>query len=148
VLVKNPRILVIDDSPTSTRMTRLMIERTGRSEVRELNDPYQARAGAPKIRPDLILLDVCMPNVEGSEVAETFGNDPDFTDTPIIFLTCIVTPGEAGKTGSMVIGRHEYIAKPARPEKLVASIEGNLARASRLSAPGGHTTRSEKLQWT
>jgi CheY-like chemotaxis protein len=139
--MKNHRILVIDDSATATRMTRLMIQRTGHYEVRELNDPRQALEVARVFHPDLILLDVCMPNVDGSEVAERFANDPDFADTPIAFLTCILTPGEAGKTGSTVIGRHEYIAKPARPEKLVASIEGNLARASRLSPAGGHTTR-------
>jgi len=139
--MKNHRILVIDDSPTSTRMTRLMIERTGRYEVRELNDPQQAFEVAREFRPDLILLDVCMPNIEGSEVAERFANDPDFADTPIVFLTCIVTPGEAGKTGGLVIGQHEYIAKPARPEKLVASIEGNLARASRRTPTAGHTAR-------
>lgn len=139
--MNNRRILVIDDSPTSTRMTRLMIERTGRYEVRELNDAHLALEVAREFRPDLILLDVCMPNIEGSEVAEKFANDPDFADTPIIFLTCIVTPGEAGKTGSMVIGHHEYIAKPARPEKLVASIESNLARASRFSTVDGRTTR-------
>ncbi|MGA2603511.1 MAG: response regulator [Verrucomicrobiia bacterium] len=139
------RILVIDDSPTSTRMTRLMIQRIGHYEVRELNDAHQAMEAAREFRPDLILLDVCMPNIEGSEVAERFANDPDFADTPLIFLTCIVTPGEAGETGSRVIGRHEYIAKPARPEKLVASIEGNLTRARRT--PGTRPV-SENSRWT
>lgn len=142
--MKNHRILVIDDSPTSTRMTRLMIERNGRYEVRELNEPSQALEVARVFHPDLILLDVCMPNVDGSEVAERFANDPDLADTPIAFLTCILTPGEAGQTGSRVIGRHEYIAKPARPEKLVASIEGNLARASRLSPSAEYASRSRQ----
>ena len=128
------RILIIDDNPMATRMTRLTIERTGSYEVRELNDPAQALEVARDFKPDLLLLDVCMPDVEGSEVAETINNDPEFSDTPIIFLTCIVTPGEAGKNGRLVIGRHEYMAKPARPDKLIACIEENLARTHRRSS--------------
>jgi CheY-like chemotaxis protein len=125
------RILVIDDNPMATRMTRLTIERTGSYEVRELNDPAQALDVAREFRPDLILLDVCMPDIEGSKVAETINDDSEFGDTPIIFLTCIITPSEAGKNGRLVIGRHEYMAKPARPDKLIACIEDNLARPRR-----------------
>jgi putative two-component system response regulator len=93
-------------------------------------------------QPDLILLDVCMPDMEGSEVAAKINADPLLADTPIVFLTCIVTPGEAGKTGSVIIGRHEYIAKPARPEKLVACIDANLERARRSSPQAEYASRS------
>jgi CheY-like chemotaxis protein len=129
------RILVIDDNPMATRMTRLTIERTGSYEVWELNDPAQALDTAREFKPDLILLDVCMPDIEGSKVAETINDDSEFGDTPIVFLTCIITPSEAGKSGRLVIGRHEYMAKPARPEKLIACIEENLARVRRHSSP-------------
>jgi DNA-binding response OmpR family regulator len=140
--MKKHRILVIDDDTTATRMVRMALERTGRYEVGELNDPSQAISTARVFQPDLILLDVCMPDVEGSEVAGKIGADPVLADTPIIFLTCIVTPSETGKTGSVVIGRHEYIAKPARPEKLIACIDANLERAHRLSAHAEYATRS------
>jgi CheY-like chemotaxis protein len=140
--MKKSRILVIDDNVNATRMAKLVLERTGRYEVRELNDPGQALDVARKFGPHLVLLDVCMPGIEGSVVAEKISNDPTLTDTPIVFLTCIVTPSEAGKNGSVVIGRHEYLAKPARPEKLVACIEANLARANRLSQPAEYASRS------
>jgi DNA-binding response OmpR family regulator len=140
--MKKNRILVIDDDATATRMVRMALERTGRFEVGELNDPSLAVNTARVFQPDLILLDVCMPDVEGSEVAGRINNDPVLADTPIIFLTCIVTPSEAGKTGSVVIGRHEYIAKPARPEKLIACIDANLERAHRPSAHAEYVTRS------
>jgi len=131
--MKTNRILVIDDNVNATRVARLILERTGRYEVRELNDPGQALAIAQEFQPDLILLDVCMPQIEGSVVAEKINGTAGFADTPIVFLTCIVTPGEMGKNGTLVIGRHEYIAKPARPDVLVACVERNLARAGRLS---------------
>ena len=139
--MRKNRILVIDDDIHATRMARLVLERTGRYEVRELNEPDQALAVAWEFGPDLILLDVCMPNVEGSQVAEKINNDPALASTPIVFLTCIVTPSEAGRNGSVVIGRHEYLAKPARPEKLLACIEVNLERADRLSQSIGHASR-------
>jgi CheY-like chemotaxis protein len=139
--MRKNRILVIDDEIHATRMARLVLERTGRYEVRELNEPDQALDVAWEFGPDLILLDVCMPNVEGGEVAEKINNDPALASTPIVFLTCIVTPSEVGRNGSVVIGHHEYLAKPARPEKLLACIEGNLARAGRLSLSAEHAPR-------
>jgi CheY-like chemotaxis protein len=137
--MKTNRILVIDDNINATRVVRLFLERTGRYEIRELNDPAQALDVAREFEPDLILLDVCMPNIEGSVVAEKISGTPGFADTPIVFLTCIVTPGEAGKNGTLVIGRHEYIAKPARPDILIACIERNLARSGRRSPTAEYT---------
>ncbi|MGA2139950.1 MAG: response regulator [Verrucomicrobiia bacterium] len=142
--MRKNRILVIDDDAHATRMTRLVLERTGRYEVRELNESDQALGAAWEFGPDLILLDVCMPNVEGSEVAEKFTHDPALASTPIVFLTCIVTPSEAGRNGSVVIGSHEYLAKPVRPEKLLRCIEGNLARASRLSPSAEYASPSRQ----
>jgi CheY-like chemotaxis protein len=110
-----------------------MLERTGRYEVQELNDPGQALDFVRGFEPELILLDVCMPEVEGSLVAEKINEAPGFANTPIVFLTCIVTPGEVGKNGTVIIGRHEYIAKPARPEVLIGCVERNLARRGRSS---------------
>jgi CheY-like chemotaxis protein len=142
--MRKNRILVIDDDVHATRMARSVLERTGRYEVRELNESDQAIGAAWEFGPDLVLLDVCMPNVEGSEVAEKFTNDPALASTPIVFMTCIVTPREAGRNGSVLIGSHEYLAKPVRPEKLLACIEGNLARASRLSPSAEYASRSRQ----
>lgn len=142
--MRKNRILVIDDDVHATRMTRLVLERTGRYKVRELNESAQALGVAWEFEPDLILLDVVMPNVEGGEVAAKIKNDPALASTPIIFLTCIVTPREAGRDGSAVIGRHEYLAKPVRPEKLLACIEGNLARASRSSPSAKHASYARR----
>jgi DNA-binding response OmpR family regulator len=120
----------------------MILERTGRYEVRELNDPRALLEVAREFGPDLFLLDVCMPDTGGDEVAERIGSDPAFAATPIVFLTCIVTPRETGKNGTVMIGQHEYMAKPAEPEKLVACIERNLERARRRSAVDQFAFRS------
>jgi len=129
--MKRRRILVIDDNLNATRIVKLGLERVGNYEVRALNEPSQALTVARDFQPDLIMLDVCMPDVEGSELAEEIAGDPSFADTPIVFLTSIVTPQEAGKTGTLVVGSHEYIAKPARPEIIAACIERQLALSNR-----------------
>jgi CheY-like chemotaxis protein len=139
--MKKSRILVIDDNVNATRVVKLIIERSGSYEARELNDPEQAIDVAREFRPDLILLDVCMPGVEGSVVAEQIGRVPFLADVPIVFLTCIVTPSEVGKNGRVVIGDHEYMAKPIRPDQLLACIQDNLERAHRLSLPGERVAR-------
>jgi len=133
-IIKKNRILVVDDNVNSTRISRMILEQTGRYEVRELNDPRALLDAAREFGPDLFLLDVCMPDTGGDEVAEHISSDPSFAATPIVFLTCIVTPRETGKNGTAMIGKHEYMAKPAEPEKLVACIERNLERARRRSS--------------
>jgi CheY-like chemotaxis protein len=132
--MKTNRVLVIDDNINATRVVKLFLERTGQYEVRELNDPIRALETVREFQPDIIVLDVCMPDIEGSVVAEKINAAPGCADIPIVFLTCIVTPEEVGKNGTVVIGRHEYIAKPARPNILLACVERNLARAGRLSS--------------
>jgi CheY-like chemotaxis protein len=132
--MKKNRILVIDDNVNATRIVKLALERTGSYEVQELNDPVRGLETARDFKPDLILLDVCMPDIEGSEVAEKIASDPDFAATPVVFLTSIVTPREAGKNGSIIVGRHEYIAKPARTQTIVACVQKHLAQARRLSS--------------
>jgi CheY-like chemotaxis protein len=139
--MKKSRILIIDDNVNSTRVAKLIIERSGRYEARGLNDPTQALDVAQEFRPDLILLDVCMPGAEGSEVADQIGRAAFLSDVPIVFLTCIVTPTEVGKNGRVVIGDHEYMAKPVRPSQLLACIQENLERANRLSPVGERGTR-------
>jgi CheY-like chemotaxis protein len=140
--MRKPRILVIDDNANATRVAKLIIERSGCYEARELNDPMQALDVAQGFRPDLILLDVCMPGVEGSELAEKIHDAPFLADVPIVFLTCIVTPSEVGKSGRVVIGHHEYMAKPVRPHQLIACIRDTLERVNRLPQSGELVTLS------
>lgn len=122
------RILVIDDNIDATRIVRLSLERTGSYEVRELNHPAQALAVAREFDPDLILLDICMPGVEGGEVAFTIRSDRQFERTPIVFLTSLVSEMEAKGQGVLVGGFH-FVAKPPRLERMIACIETNLELA-------------------
>ena len=119
------RILVIDDDIYATRMLKVGLEKAGSFEVREVNRGAEALAVAQEFQPDAVLLDVCIPDVEGSEIAFQIRNQPGLHTTPIVFLTGIVSERELAEKGGF-IGGHRYIAKPVRLERVIAYLENDL----------------------
>ena len=121
------RILVIDDEPEFTNMLRLTLESHGYYEVREENDAENARAAAREFDPDVVLLDIMMPGMEGSEVAAALKQDPVTRDVPVIFLTALVSRDDA-PMGSCSSGGHTFLPKDIRVEKLIRCIEDKTAK--------------------
>ena len=119
-----PHILIIDNNRDFTFSARLGLERTGRYSVWEENDPARAHQTAQRVKPDLILLDIAMPETDGGEVAARIEADPTLHRTPIVFLTALVTRTEA-RSGLQIQG-HRFLAKPISIPELVAGIERNL----------------------
>jgi CheY-like chemotaxis protein len=123
------RILVVDNDRDSTHLIKILLERTSRYQVLEENDATKAHQSAQNFRPDLILLDIVMPETDGGEVAAQIQADPELQSTPIIFLTALVTKAEA-KAGLRIQG-HPFLAKPINIPELINGIEENLpARAA------------------
>src|SRR6185295_3918644 len=90
------RILIIDDEASFTRMVKLNLEKTGQFDVRAENRAAGALAAAREFKPDLVLLDVIMPTMDGGDVARQIQNDRSLRGTPIVFLTATVSQREAG----------------------------------------------------
>ena len=120
--MEKKRILLVDDEASITRTLQLYLEATGDYEVRTENHGREAVRVARAFRPDLVMLDLIMPDVDGSEVAEGFQDDPELKATPIVFLTALVSRREVGAEGRD-IGGHPFLAKPVDPEKVVECIE-------------------------
>jgi CheY-like chemotaxis protein len=120
------RILVVDDETSITRLLRLNLEQTGNYEVREENSGARVLKAARDFKPDLILLDVMMPDVDGGDVAAGLKQDPDLRKTPIVFLTAAVRKEELGASGGKIGGR-TYIAKPIDLKGVIGVIEKTLA---------------------
>ena len=114
-------ILIIDDSRDFTYSAKRGLERIGRYWVWEENDPAKAHQTAQRLKPDLILLDISMPETDGGEVAARIETDPGLHRTPIVFLTALVTKAEA-RSGLRIQG-HPFLAKPISIPDLVAGIE-------------------------
>ena len=127
------RILIIDDSRDLTYSAKRALERTRRYSVWEENDPAKAHQTAQRVKPDLILLDIAMPETDGGEVAARIESDPTLHRTPIVFLTGLVTKAEA-RWGLRIQG-HPFLAKPISVPDLVAGVERHLpARAASSEA--------------
>ena len=121
------RILVVDDEVGFTRMVRLNLEQTGVYDVREVNEGKMALVAAREFKPDLILLDVVMPDMDGGDVAAAFQMDPLLRNVPVIFVTAVVRKREAGTAG-MVSGGALFLAKPVDAAELIEAIETHIRK--------------------
>jgi CheY-like chemotaxis protein len=88
---EKPRILIIDNNLDFTHSAKLALERTGRYSVWEENVPARAHQTAQRVKPDLILLDIAMPETDGGEVAARIESDPTLHRITVVFLTALVT---------------------------------------------------------
>ena len=132
--MEKKRILIIDDEMSFTRMVKLNLERTGEFEVREENKATAAIAAAREFKPDLILLDVIMPTMDGGDIASRIQNDKLLRGTPVIFLTATVSQREAGPKG-LSSGGALFLAKPVSLENLIQHIKENLRPEAETENP-------------
>ena len=116
------KILIVDDEVGFTRLIKLNLEQTGKFEVKTENQGSQALNTARDFKPDLILLDIIMPDMDGSTVANQMKNDPSMKNIPILFLTALVKEREIQSTDG-TIGGFNFISKPITTEELVGNIE-------------------------
>jgi CheY-like chemotaxis protein len=124
--MSNKRILVIDDEPTLSTLLLHYLKQLGGYDVRVENLSSHALRSARSFLPDLILLDVNMPGKDGGEVASDLRADPAFSDTPILFLTSLVSSAEAGKR-EIKRGNRHFLAKPVNHEALLGAVSRMLA---------------------
>jgi CheY-like chemotaxis protein len=129
------RILIVDDDRECTHVVKILLERTGCYLVLEENDGANAHQSAQNFRPDVILLDIMMPETDGGEVAAQIEADPELQGTPIIFLTALVTKPET-KTGLRLQG-HPFLAKPINIPELINGIEESLPTADQSESSHG-----------
>jgi CheY-like chemotaxis protein len=123
------RILIVDNNRDFTHSAKVALERTGRYFVCEENDAAIAHQTAQGFKPDLLLLDIAMPETDGGEVAARIQSDPALHRVPIVFLTALVTKAEE-RSGLHIHG-HPFLAKPISLPELIEGIEENLpARAA------------------
>ena len=120
------KILIVDDEVGFTNLVRLNLEETGKYEVKEENEGAKGLQAARAFRPDMIFLDIIMPDMQGSDVARLIKEDASLRNIPIVFLTAIVSAEETDSHGGM-IGGNPFLAKPVSTDTLVEYIEKTLA---------------------
>lgn len=123
------RILVVDDEPGFTTLLKYALEGDGYYDVREENDSTRAVDTAREFDPDVVILDVMMPEVDGSDVAARLREDARFSRTPIIFLTALALGNEA-MPGKSHRGGQTYLPKDTPMDKLIDCIEEKIGRGN------------------
>ena len=113
-------VMVVDDSVTVRKVTSRLLERNG-MEVITAKDGLDAVAQLQDHRPDIILLDIEMPRMDGFEVASFVRHDENLKDTPICMITS--RTGEKHRERALAIGVNEYLGKPFQESELLETIK-------------------------
>ena len=120
-------VLVIDDDPNTLRLVGYMLERSG-FDVRLAGDGEDGLAKASQQPPDLIVLDVMMPGLNGYQVCERLRADPRTASIPIIILTA--RSQRIDEQTALEVGADLYVSKPVAPDELVEKVKDLLSRPS------------------
>ena len=117
-----PLILLVDDHPTNLHLLEALLERQYRTE--NAKDGQSALEFVKSQKPDLMLLDVMMPEMDGFEVCKRLQADPETRDIPVIFLTARAEGEDVTK--GFEVGAVDYVIKPFRREELLARVKNHI----------------------
>ena len=118
------RILLMDDEAGFTGLVEMSLAKTDRYRIKVENDPTKVVEAALEFTPDLILLDLVMPKMDGRIVARLIRAEPRLKKTRIVFLTGSIWPKEDAAAG---IDGYPALVKPIGIKELIQGIETNLA---------------------
>jgi CheY-like chemotaxis protein len=123
------KILVVDDDLDTLKLVGMMLQRQGYTIVAAINGA-QALSKVPAEKPDLILLDVMMPDIDGFEVCKRIRSDSNYASIPILMFTAKTQVDD--KVQGFESGADDYLPKPTHPAELLAHVKALLGR-SRVS---------------
>lgn len=126
------KVLVVDDEEPILELLRYNLEKGG-YEVKTAIDGAKAIEIAKKFLPDLVLLDIMMPKMDGVETCRQLRSIPELQETFIIFLTA--RSEEYSEVAAFDVGADDYITKPIKPRALMSRISAFFRRDSKRSAP-------------
>jgi DNA-binding response OmpR family regulator len=121
--VKNVYILIVDDTPKNIQLLGTILKNIGYKIIVATNG-LQALEILEKVKPDLILLDVMMPELDGYETCKRIKSNENLKDIPVIFLTAKTQPEDIVK--GFELGAVDYIIKPFNSSELIARVKTHL----------------------
>jgi CheY-like chemotaxis protein len=131
-MVDKTKVLIIDDDKDVCVLIKDILEETGRYEVMVSNQGKEGISLAKSQQPDLILLDLIMPDMDGAAVANVLSEDESTKSLPVVFLTGFAAPAaflseliknEDLQQGVGQVGGYPFIQKPISPKELVVRLE-------------------------
>ncbi|WP_193212122.1 response regulator [Luteolibacter marinus] len=124
--METTRILIIDDEPDFTALLKANLEEVGNFEVREINDSSQALNAALEFHPELCIIDVVMPGMDGGDVVAQFRAEPALKDTAILMLTALVEENPDTSDGETQTGGLPFVSKTSEFGTILSCIEKHL----------------------
>ena len=123
------KILIVDDDQGTTKLLEFILSKEG-YDVVSVNNGYETLSAAQAYNPDLILLDLMMPSIDGFEVCRNLRAESQFLHTPIVFFTSIGDVEQ--KVAAFGSGANDFITKPIHPRELKLRIK------AWIQHPGGN----------
>jgi two-component system alkaline phosphatase synthesis response regulator PhoP len=127
---QSQKILVVDDEEPIRELLKYNLQKAG-FEVKTASDGEQALAIAKKFLPDVVLLDIMMPKMDGVETCRRLRDNPQLQKTFIIFLTA--RSEEYSEVAAFEVGADDYITKPIKPRALISRIQALFRRNQKRS---------------
>ena len=118
------RILAVDDDPLILRLLQVNLEIED-YDVLLAHDGQEAVEVAEREHPDLILLDVMMPRMDGLQACKKLKENPDVKDIPVVFLSAKAQQEDIDE--GLALGAADYLTKPFEPDQLIAVIERHVS---------------------
>ncbi len=119
-----PKILLVDDEKDIVEFLEYNLNQEG-FEVITAYDGNEALQKLPE-KPDMVILDIMMPNIDGFEVCKRIRENKAYSEIPVIFLTA--KGAEADEIKGLELGASDFIIKPISPKKLIARVNSNLRK--------------------
>ncbi len=124
------KVLIVDDEESFGKLVKLNLEDTGEFDVRVETLGARAVPAAREFKPDFILLDIVMPDLDGGDAAQQLKEEKELKGIPVGFLTALVNDNEVSAQGENIAG-YPFIAKPVTVSQLIAFIKKNIGGRDR-----------------
>jgi diguanylate cyclase (GGDEF)-like protein len=135
------RVLIVEDDPAQADFADAILSKAN-FECRSVTDPLQVMDVLKEFKPDLILMDLYMPEASGTELTTVIREDNEFIDIPIVFLS-----GEQDldkQLSALSFGGEDFLSKPIAPKHLITTVTNRIRRARQLSHRLHRHSRGEK----
>jgi diguanylate cyclase (GGDEF)-like protein len=136
------RVVVVEDDPTQADFAGSILRKAG-MEVQQITEPVKVIDNLREFKPDLILMDIYMPEVNGIELTTVIRDYPEFVSVPIVFVS-----GEQNsdrQLDALSVGGDDFIAKPIRPKHLLGVVETRIRRARQLRRATGQPPKHDRV---
>ena len=121
----NPKILLVDDEVDFTELLAANLEASG-FEVKQVNNPTEALASALEFKPDICIIDLVMPHMDGGDVVSAIRSDPALAEIPVIILTALVEENSDSLEGVQMKGGLPFVSKTSGLKIIINAVKKHL----------------------